>query len=466
MPILTALAIAGRLGPDGWRLVPQLPFELAACPARWFKWMRLPVVSYALPALIAIGQARHRARPTRNPLTRAARGLAGARTLRVLRGIQPSSGGYLEATPLTSFVVMSLAAAGFPAHPVAREGIAFLTRAVRGDGSWPIDTNLATWVTTMAVDALGGLESKGPEAAASERVGESEGRSPSIKVIEWLLAQQYQREHPYTQAAPGGWAWTDLPGGVPDADDTAGALVALRTLAPRDPRALEAAAAGVRWLLDLQNGDGGMPTFCRGWGALPFDRSGADLTAHAVCAWLAWRDDVPELHQRIEVALDRAARYLAREQRPDGAWAPLWFGNAAAPGHVNFTYGTSKVVMAMARLAARHTEGAAATLQRGAAWLIAAQREDGGWGGALDAPAATIEETALAVAALAAAGPSGERHAAITRGVEWLRSATDGGRVYPAAPIGLYFASLWYSEDLYPVIFTVAALEAAAGGGA
>src|SRR4029079_14402375 len=34
------------------------------------------------------------------------------------------------------------------------------------------------------------------------------------------------------------------------------------------------------WIRDLQNHDGGWPTFCRGWGHLPFDRSGSDLTAH------------------------------------------------------------------------------------------------------------------------------------------------------------------------------------------
>ncbi len=31
-------------------------------------------------------------------------------------------------------------------------------------------------------------------------------------------------------AAPGGWSWTDQPGAVPDADDTAGALLALHQL--------------------------------------------------------------------------------------------------------------------------------------------------------------------------------------------------------------------------------------------
>jgi len=42
------------------------------------------------------------------------------------------------------------------------------------------------------------------------------------RLIDWLLDQQHRVEHPYTHAAPGGWAWTDLSGGVPDADDTSG----------------------------------------------------------------------------------------------------------------------------------------------------------------------------------------------------------------------------------------------------
>ena len=75
IPILTVLALAGKLGdgPTAWRRVMQLPFELAAFPQRWFHKLRLPVVSYALPALIAIGQLRHYQAPTRNPFTRALR---------------------------------------------------------------------------------------------------------------------------------------------------------------------------------------------------------------------------------------------------------------------------------------------------------------------------------------------------------------------------------------------------------
>jgi squalene-hopene/tetraprenyl-beta-curcumene cyclase len=115
VPILTVLALCGKLGSDqarAWRSVPQLPFELAALPHGWFQHLQLPVVSYALPALIAIGQVRHARAASRNPLARMLRTMVRERTHRVLGEMQPESGGYLEATPLTSFVVMSLAGAG------------------------------------------------------------------------------------------------------------------------------------------------------------------------------------------------------------------------------------------------------------------------------------------------------------------------------------------------------------------
>ncbi len=60
VPILTTLTLCGRLGPEpqAWKLVPQLPFELAAFHHAWYAKLKLPVVSYALPALIAIGLVR------------------------------------------------------------------------------------------------------------------------------------------------------------------------------------------------------------------------------------------------------------------------------------------------------------------------------------------------------------------------------------------------------------------------
>jgi len=452
VPILTMCVLAGRLGadPDAWRHVAQLPFELAIFPGRWLKLLRLQVVSYALPALVAVGLVRCRRRPPRNPLTRCVRALARRRALKVLAAIQPAGGGFLEAAPLTGFVAMSLVGAGLGDHPVVGECVEFLVRSAREDGSWPIDTDLATWVTTLSVNALsgGGLLETLPDAQRR-------------RLREWLLARQCRTVHPYTGAAPGGWAWTDLPGGVPDADDTAGALLALRNLGPLDDRAVEAARAGVGWLAGLQNRDGGIPTFCRGWGKLPFDRSSPDLTAHALAACRAWREHLTgRLARRCDRGMARMLEFLSATQRGDGAWLPLWFGNESAPAWGNPTYGTARVVLGLAGA----DEGAAPTagmIARGAGWLVRARNDDGGWGGAPGVPS-SVEETALAVDALAAAGmPGPDARAAIEAGLEWLVGRVRGEAPSPT-PIGLYFARLWYFERLYPLVFTVSALGRAA----
>ena len=454
VPILTMCALAGRFGPDrdAWLDIPQLPFELAVLPRRLFTIVRLPVVSYALPALIAMGLVRHRRRPSRNPATRVFRSAAIGPALAVLRSIQPPNGGFLEATPLTSFVAMSLIGAGHAMNPVVALALDFLRRSVRDDGSWPIDTNLSTWVTTLSVQALDAGHRLTGHLASDER--------QRLKAS--LLRQQSTTAHLYTAAAPGAWAWTDLPGGVPDADDTAGALLALRALSS-DDETRAAAARGVTWLLDLQNRDGGIPTFCRGWGALPFDRSGADLTAHAVRAWIGWRAELgPDLQRRIDRALGRALDYLRHAQHSDGAFVPLWFGNQHVPGEENPTYGTSRVLLALHDLRKHTTLDVSGPRDAALAWLLRAQNPDGGWGGAHDVPS-SIEETALAVNALAACDDSpasgDDARAAAWRGAEWLSARTEEGRSFPPSPIGFYFAKLWYYERLYPLIFTCEALE-------
>jgi squalene-hopene/tetraprenyl-beta-curcumene cyclase len=459
-PILTMCALSGRLGegPQAWRRVIPLPFELAALPHRWFAALNLPVVSYALPALIAIGQVRHHHLPSRNPIIRAIRNRTRPRALKVLESIQPVNGGFLEATPLTSFVTMSLAGGGQAQNPVCRKGVEFLKASQLPDGSWPIDTNLATWVTTLSVNAL-----------HQARRGETLRETDLLALRQWLLQQQFRAVHPYTHAAPGGWSWTDLPGGVPDADDTPGALLALTHLGPMDDATLQAGIAGVTWLLDLQNDDGGIPTFCRGWGALPFDRSSPDLTAHTLRAWTAWLDKLPPyIWPRAKAAMGRALVFLCNAQRSDGSWLPLWFGNQFSPTEENPTYGTTRVLAALTDPDARFRlfEGVSLALDKGLRWLLQAQNADGGWGGCPGAPS-SIEETALALETLAQAAVytllpreiSRENlWKAIARGLPWLLEQVESGQWKQPAPIGFYFAKLWYYEKLYPQIFTVSAL--------
>ena len=67
----------------------------------------------------------------------------------------------------------------------------------------------------------------------------------------------------------------------------------------------------------------------------------------------------------------------------------------------------------------------------------------------------SIEETALAVEGLAAAGGS---DVAVARACRWLAEHTSEGTRFDPSPIGLYFAKLWYWDRLYPLIFTVGAL--------
>jgi squalene-hopene/tetraprenyl-beta-curcumene cyclase len=458
-PILTMCVLAGRLGsgPEVWRLIKPLPFELAVLPNRLYKWLRLPVVSYALPALIAIGQVHFTHCRVRNPLTRAVRFLARERSLTVLGRIQPENGGFLEAAPLTAFVTMSLAASGQKDHKVTREGVDFLVSSVRDDGSWPIDTNLATWVTTLAVNAL-----------AAGDIGQSLSASAQKQILQWLLDCQHNNIHPYTGAKPGGWAWSNLSGAVPDGDDTSGTLIALQNLGAERANIVESAAAGIGWLLGLQNGDGGIPTFCRGWTSLPFDTSAPDITAHALGGMGRWLDALPpDLQHKTGKSMSRAMEYLGNVQRDDGSWIPLWFGNQMADGHENPVYGTARVLSNLAQMPQQYRESFAEPLERAVQWLLSAQNADGGWGGA-QGIASSIEETALAVDALSESllikiepiAPDCVR-SAIGKGAAWLISRVQNDNPFEPSPIGLYFASLWYSEELYPLVFSLSALSKA-----
>jgi squalene-hopene/tetraprenyl-beta-curcumene cyclase len=318
---------------------------------------------------------------------------------------------------------------------VARKAVGFLQSSVRSDGSWPIDSDLSTWLTTQAVSALnaaGDLDLLNGEATRR-----------------WLLARQYRELHPYTDSPPGGWAWTHLSGGVPDADDTSGALLALAYL--KGGGDSPGAEAGVNWLLGLQNGDGGWPTFCRGWGRLPFDRSAPDLTAHALRALGAWSGRLGR--GDIARAVERGFRYLSHSQRTDGAWVPLWFGNQEEAAQENPVYGTSRVLLAYRDAGKTDTY----EVEAGVRYLVGAQNDDGGWGGAAGVES-SVEETALSLEALSLWWDTPGARAACRRGALYLTERVADGGLDRPKPIGVYFAKLWYAERLYPIIWSVGAL--------
>ncbi|MCE3015172.1 MAG: prenyltransferase/squalene oxidase repeat-containing protein [Pirellula sp.] len=475
VPIMTNCAIAGLLD---WKEIPTLPFEAAALPQSWYRFAKMPVVSYAVPALVAIGQAQFVHAPPKNPVARLVRKAARASTLRVLATMQPTSGGYLEATPLTSFVLMSLASIDLADHMVSRRAMKFIVDSVMPDGSWPIDTNLATWLTSLT------MKSYFPHGNVDTPVvGELEMKQWE-RSVDWLLSCQHRERHPFTGAEPGGWGWTNLSGSVPDSDDTPAALLALGNFynyclqlrssnqslisSTRLEEVLRAKDMGCLWLVRLQNSDGGWPTFCKGWGTLPFDRSGSDLTAHALRALHLWKGS---LNSSLRAAADRASargwNYLRRHQHKDGSWLPLWFGNQDRAEEDNPIYGTARVLLAYGDCGLVDDDCA----KRAIAFLQESQREAGGWGGGTSIQyaesmdslrsnegSATMEETAVALEAMIACGGTDSRES-IEQGIDWLCKAMDRQYFRTSQPIGFYFAKLWYHEELYPLTFSLSALE-------
>jgi squalene-hopene/tetraprenyl-beta-curcumene cyclase len=146
-------------------------------------------------------------------------------------------------------------------------------------------------------------------------------------------------------------------------------------------------------------------------------------------------------------------------QRADGTWLPLWFGNEHEPNELNPTYGTAHVLIALRELKARGFPVPAGIAERAAEWLVNAQAESGGWSGFAGGPT-SIEETGLTLEALA-----GLDAAVVESGAAWLAAQVESSAWRESAPIGFYFAKLWYSERLYPLIFAVGGLAAAEANG-
>lgn len=534
-PVLANGALAGLVP---WRQVPALPFELACLPRRLTARLRLPArgrwtdVGVArLPLVVSLGLLKFHHDPPRNPLVRAIRRAARARSLAALERMQVSDGGFLDSTPWTAAVVMSLASVGDQHHPIVTRGLEFLLGSVRSDASWPICTNLATSNTTLAINSLADEPTRlsvvrrplsvVKTAASNNRSRTADhGRNPRSAIssnfappdepngdselfdercLDWLLRFQHTEPDPLTGVPPGGWGWGDQPGAIPNSDDTAGALLALarwRRCHGESPgkRVERAALQGARWLLDAQRPDGGWPAAVGG--PTPLGRVACDLTAQALRALVAWRSAfVPSntaydtnlparqlvaLAERIPKVVERGWEFLQAEQRDDGSFTALRFGNEHHPDGQNPVYGTSCVLLACAELDRLETELA----QRAARWLLAAQHAGGGWGPPrtpLDYSGTyrkngsqswranrtlekfcSVEETALAVQALLPLMDSSDAFArAVHQGLNWLVDAVEQDRHRQPAVIGIHATRLWYHERLYPLLFAAGALERA-----
>ncbi len=262
----------------------------------------------------------------------------------------------------------------------------------------------------------------------------------------WLLDKQVSRRGDWaerTQVEPGGWFFEFHNEFYPDIDDTIMALMALRTQLgesnsvqyvradsmqsahewlERNNRLRAAAQRGVKWIVAMQNSDGG-------WGAFDRDNDAEFLCAVPFADHNAMIDpSTPDIAARVLEALadwdytlghsvvDRAVQYIRQTQESDGSWFGRW--------GVNYIYGTWQVLVGLARIGYPLQDP---LLQRGADWLESVQQACGGWGespASYDDPSlrgqgqVTASQTAWALLGLMAAGRTAS--SAVARGVQYL----------------------------------------------
>ncbi len=358
------------------------------------------------------------------------------------------------------------------------------------------------WDTAIATIAL-------REAGVSSQ-------SPAIRgAVDWLLAREVRETGDWSvrrpAAEPSGWFFEFENRFYPDIDDTSMVVMALTrslpeteqskwlaefrfgeptglattiesstVLARRDPVAgtgavaeieamrplLNSISRGARWIMAMQNRDGGWGAFDNNndrelFTRVPFadhnamiDPSTADLTARnlEMFAGLGMPADHP-------IAL-RAFDFLWREQEPDGCWFGRW--------GVNYIYGTWQ---ALVGLTAIGTPQSSLRIRRAVKWLKAAQHESGGWGESprsYDEPALrgqgepTASQTAWAIMGLLAAG---EVHSvAVEAGVQFLLDTQREDGTWDERPYtGTGFPKVFYLKyHLYRIYFPLMALARAA----
>ena len=343
--------------------------------------------------------------------------------------------------PAMANAVMMLDALGYssdhPARATARKAIDKLL-VVTTDEIYCQPCVSPVWDTALAAHAM--LE-----------VGDVDAVRRAAQSLDWLRQRQvldvvgdWADQRPGLR--PGGWAFQYNNDHYPDLDDTAAVVMAMdRADAPAYAEAIERA---LEWVEGMQCHDGG-------WGAfdadnnkhylnnLPFADHGALLDPPTADVGARCLSMLAQLDQPIGSPQVRAAlQWLKRAQEPDGSWFGRW--------GVNYVYGTWSVLCALGRIGLDRSDPAIANAVE---WLTTVQNADGGWGESCDgyaldraayvsAPSAA-SQTAWAVLGLMAVGETGS--AAVERGIAWLvANQADDGRWSEDSYTGGGFPRVFY----------------------
>jgi squalene-hopene/tetraprenyl-beta-curcumene cyclase len=301
------------------------------------------------------------------------------------------------------------------------------------------------------------------------------GASGMRRSVRWLLDKEVRRPGDWSRALPevepAGWFFEYRNGFYPDTDDTAMVLMALARARGGDPArprphplladdtgdpADDAIARAVRWLMAMQNSDGGWAAFDRNINRqlltkVPFadhnamlDPSCPDITARVLEALG---------HHGYGVghpAVDRAVAFVRRTQEPDSGWPGRW--------GVNYLYGTWQVLQG---LRAIDFDLSDPMVRRAAAWLKRVQQPSGAWGescASYDDPSLagvgepTASQTAWALLGLVAAGEADSPEA--SAGAQWLLDTQRPDGTWAEEPFtGTGFPKVFYLKYHYYALY-------------
>lgn len=213
---------------------------------------------------------------------------------------------------------------------------------------------------------------------------------PAMKrCADWLRSKEVKLRGDWASnlplhVEPGGWFFEFNNPWYPDVDDTVMVSMALKRMGGQTN--LEAADRGVAWVLAMQNDDGGWAAFDKTrdrplYDCVPFadhnamqDPSCPDITGRTL-ECLGWHGFTVE-----HPAVQRAIRYIQKEQTPEGCYFGRW--------GVNYIYGTWQSIGGLRGVGYDMTQP---WVRKAGQWLKSVQKADGSFGESAD----TYEEPSL-----------------------------------------------------------------------
>ena len=247
----------------------------------------------------------------------------------------------------------------------------------------------------------------------------------AARAAAWLTARECRFSGEWqnnldVETAPSGWYFEYANAHYPDSDDTAMVAMALARVGGESN--LAAATRGVRWLLAMQNADGGWAAFDRSQDRpilelVPFadhnamqDPSCPDITGR-VLECLSWQG-----FSKTHTAVIAAIAFIKSRQEIDGSFFGRW--------GVNYIYGTWQAVIGPVRCGVSAKEP---WILRAGAWMKSIQKADGSFGESADSYAnpalkgtgpSTASQTAWAAMVLQEV--YGADDADLARAIAWL----------------------------------------------